>query len=636
MTEDREAIERLERRVEHLETIVRTLLSRGELTQQEAPPPRAEPLVSWSPPEPPPARRAAVAPDTPVEQDADESGTNDLEQWVGQRGLLIVGVVALVAAGGFFLKYAFDRGWISPWLRVVGAAIAGIGLGVWGDRLIVQGLRRYGAGIIAAGAGLVYLGIWAAGGPYALIGRQVGVMLLTGATVAVALLALRHGIEELAMLAVIGAYLAPIVLPDQAAQPALLLAYLEVVGLGAGVLAYHMSWQRCFDVALLGYFGRGMVLAWGILGQPVGLWFVAAGGIAALVATAGPRWPEARAFGLAAAWLSLLLHNAPYQDTGTRLLATAVAVALAGIVWWQHRAVTAIHSPALDSLPEGTESVIFLASPLAFALVSPLQFPGALQSWPALAPAAAAVAYSAAGWPRRSVPHVALAFGLLALAAFVQWHGLVIALAWSGLALCAVAVAVDRRLGQPGGLVVAPGLAALAFGQLFLMASQGREPQGAFVDSWAFALYFYVLATALSAWLWRQDTPAPGWAGHGRTVLWVLAGAAILSGGSIELHRLFAAWESRWQAARLAGDLALSAYWLLCAAALVRTGFRLEQKAVRSAGLGVAGLAILKVALYDLSTLEALYRVGSFFVLALITLAVAYAYSRRAQAMSRR
>jgi len=151
MTEDREAIERLERRVEHLETIVRTLLSRGELTQQEAPPPRAEPLVSWSPPEPPPARRAAVAPDTPVEHDTDQSGTNDLEQWVGQRGLLIVGVVALVAAGGFFLKYAFDRGWISPWLRVVGAAIAGIGLGVWGDRLIVQGLRRYGAGIVAAG-----------------------------------------------------------------------------------------------------------------------------------------------------------------------------------------------------------------------------------------------------------------------------------------------------------------------------------------------------------------------------------------------------------------------------------------------------------------------------------------------------
>jgi len=634
MTEEREAIERLERRLDQLEAIVRKLLSPGELARQEEPRSRVEPLESPWRREPRAAARAEVAPDTPVEQDADTRDVHDLEQWVGQRGLLAVGVVALVAAGGFFLKYAFERGWISPWLRVVGAAVAGIGLGVWGDRLIAQGLRRYGAGIIAAGAGLVYLGLWAAGGPYALVGRQVGVGLLTGVTVAVAVLALRHRIEELAILATLGAYLAPIVLPDRGAQPALLLGYLEVVGLGAGVLAHQMSWRRCFNVALLGYFGRGMFLAWGILGEPVGLWFVAAGGIAALVATAGPRWLEARAFGLAAAWLSLLLHNGPDENTGTRVLALAVAVALAGVVWWQHRAVTALHSLAIDSLPEGAESVIFLAAPLAFALVSPIHFPDALRSWPALAPAVAAVAYLAAGWPRRSAPHVALAFALLALAVAVQWHGLVLVLAWSGLALCAVAV--DRWFGQPGGLVVAPWLAALAFGQLFLFSSWERELHGAFVDSWALVLYVYVLATAVSAGLWPQGAAATRGAEHAETVLWVLTGAAVFGGGSLELHRFFAARGPTWEAAGLAGNLALSAYWLLYAAALVRIGFWLEQKGVRSAGLGVAGLAILKIALYDLSNLEALYRVGSFFVLALITLAVAYAYSRRAPASSGR
>src|SRR5207249_9764335 len=72
----------------------------------------------------------------------------------------------------------------------------------------------------------------------------------------------------------------------------------------------------------LGYFGRGMFLAWGILGEPVGLWFVAAGGIAALVATAGPRWLEARAFGLAAAWLSL-------DRKSTRLNSSHVSISYA-------------------------------------------------------------------------------------------------------------------------------------------------------------------------------------------------------------------------------------------------------------------------------------------------------------------
>ena len=50
-----------------------------------------------------------------------------------------------------------------------------------------------------------------------------------------------------------------------------------------------------------------------------------------------------------------------------------------------------------------------------------------------------------------------------------------------------------------------------------------------------------------------------------------------------------------------------------------------------AAGLAVAALAGLKIVLYDLANLEALYRVGSFFALAMIALAVAYAYNQRAR-----
>ena len=66
--------------------------------------------------------------------------------------------------------------------------------------------------------------------------------------------------------------------------------------------------------------------------------------------------------------------------------------------------------------------------------------------------------------------------------------------------------------------------------------------------------------------------------------------------------------------------------------ALVFIGFRLNRKLVRSTGLAVAALAGLKIVLYDLATLNALYRVGSFFTLAIIALAVAYAYNQRARA----
>src|SRR5207249_2951487 len=111
----------------------------------------------------------------------------DLEQWVGQRGLLLVGVVALLATGGFFLNYAIEHGWVPPLLRASGSVVAGIAVVAFGERCIPRGLRGYGAALIGAGGGLVYLGLWAAAGPYALISRDVGIMLLglTAAGVAV-------------------------------------------------------------------------------------------------------------------------------------------------------------------------------------------------------------------------------------------------------------------------------------------------------------------------------------------------------------------------------------------------------------------------------------------------------------------
>jgi len=129
----------------------------------------------------------------------------------------------------------------------------------------------------------------------------------------------------------------------------------------------------------------------------------------------------------------------------------------------------------------------------------------------------------------------------------------------------------------------------------------------------------------VAARLWRVGATSASWERRGAEALWVMCGAAILVGGSIELARFFG------RQTALAGDLALSVWWLVYAGAIVQLGFRLNRKDVRSAGLVVAAGAALKIVLYDLSTLEALYRVAVFFVLALIALGVAYAYNRRAK-----
>ena len=79
----------------------------------------------------------------------------------------------------------------------------------------------------------------------------------------------------------------------------------------------------------------------------------------------------------------------------------------------------------------------------------------------------------------------------------------------------------------------------------------------------------------------------------------------------------------------------MSGFWLVYAGALLTFGFLRDIREVRVAGLVMTGLAIIKVALYDLTQLEALYRVASFFLLALIALIAAYAYHRRGKGKHR-
>jgi hypothetical protein len=613
--EQREAFERLERRVGALEEVVRRLIQGRGLAEQSRTLPRPKP-VDVPPPVPTAPPATATAP-----PQAAPSITNDLEQWFGQRGLLVVGVLALLAAVAFFLKYAFDRGWIPPLLRAVAAIAAGIAVAAWGERRIRGGMRRYGAAMIGAGGGLVFLGLWAAAGPYGLIDRRVGILVIAASTVAVTMLALHHEIEGLAIWALVGAYLAPLVLPPPVPDPNAFLGYLEVIGLGTGLLAYTMGWRRTFDFALFGYLFLAAAGAAEALVSPAGCWLLASAAVLTLHVTRQRAWPEARLGVLLFAWI-LLIQSLPQIDEGEpgKWLALGAAAAVWGLLGWQQLErdpfTGTAWSSAADLNPAALiERMLFLASPLAFLLMAFVIGLSLVKQSPSLVPGFLGAVYLAAGWLRRSASHLLVGFALAALAVAIQWPATTVVMGW--MVLAGTALITERAGHRPGGRVASLGLAACAFVCLFTVALASRDDTApTFGDSWALALYFYVAAAVLCARWWGIEAQTGP--------LWVLIGSAVFAGGSIEFRRFFA------QSSRLAGDLALSVWWLVYAGALVSLGFRLDRKQVRSAGLAVAAGAGLKIVLYDLSNLEALYRVASFFALALIALAVAYAYNRRA------
>jgi uncharacterized membrane protein len=198
------------------------------------------------------------------------------------------------------------------------------------------------------------------------------------------------------------------------------------------------------------------------------------------------------------------------------------------------------------------------------------------------------------------------------------------------LALVLLWAVLDHRLKRDDGRWYALATLWAALNQLFTGATQQRSPaDAAFLGSWALALWgTAAVVVALAAGLWRSVVVS-GTAPLVRGALWALGGAMVLFGVTGEIGRYFELKPLSSQEANLAAGLAVSAWWLIFAAALVGTGFRRMLKPARLAGLAVAGLAVVKVLVFDLSSLDALYRVGSVFILGLVFLLLAYLYHRQ-------
>lgn len=114
----------------------------------------------------------------------------DLETLIAGRWLNRVGIIALLLAVSFFLKYAFDNEWIGPSGRVAFGLLSGTGLLVFSQWLLRRGYGYFSSGIAGLAAGVLYLSLYAAWSFYQLFPQPVafaGMIVVTGTMVAIAL-----------------------------------------------------------------------------------------------------------------------------------------------------------------------------------------------------------------------------------------------------------------------------------------------------------------------------------------------------------------------------------------------------------------------------------------------------------------
>jgi len=246
------------------------------------------------------------------------------------------------------------------------------------------------------------------------------------------------------------------------------------------------------------------------------------------------------------------------------------------------------------------------------------------------------------------IPFALVAAGMWTVAALLQWSGP--EAVWLLAAMSLGWIAIDRALNRSDGrwYALAVGLVAV----LHLLVAdlpQRRFASQAFSDTWAIALWICIATAAILAsggWKATSSAPEPStttystslrsswisarksWPPAIPVVLWNVAGGLLLFGVTGELIRFFRQSNMAPGTAHLAGGLSVSAWWTLFAAGLVVLGFGRDLKQPRIAGLAVAGLALAKVLLFDLSALDALYRVASVFILGIVSLLLAYLYHR--------
>ena len=539
-----------------------------------------QPLPQLTPQEPEPAVENLAAPAIPAvnaskpapapraRQEQKSLSGLDLESLIAGHWLNRIGIVALLLAGSFFLKFAFDNDWIGPAGRVAIGLLSGSALILFSQTLLKRGYSYFSDGIAGLGAGVLYLALYAAHQLYHLVPSWAAFGGMAITTAALMGLALGRDSQRIALLALAGGFLTPALLSSGVDAQIQLFTYLAVLNMGLLFLARRRDWDLLPPLALaatiayyIGWHGQFYRDATHLLPTLafLTLFFAQFSALSVLQTRRGGR--------LTALQILLLVLNAAFY-----------LIALGDLLYDLHR-------PYLT---------------LALLLIS-TAYLGMMR----LAPPS----------PSR-LPFAAIALTAATLAIPVQLEGEWIAIAWAieGAALAGSGFRASNTSLRGAGLIL------LALSALTLISD--LPDGGAFLLNARFAT-FAVLVACLgmsAAWAFRTENAlqqrAPG-IRHGRRGTNIFA----LWGLSLELWDVFSAG--------LEQMLSLSLFWAVYATVLILVGVRRNIPALRWQALALFGLLVGKVFLYDLSLLDKAYRIASFFALGTVLLTVSFFYQRR-------
>lgn len=171
------------------------------------------------------------------------------EYAVASTWLLRLGIVAIVTCVGYFLKWSIEQELIGPEARVALSMMVGVGLLVWGMRLVGKKYHLIGQGFLGGGLLILYFSVYAAALLYNLISMPPAYFLMILVTVTAGILAVRNDSMLVAIFGIAGGYVTPLLLSKGGLYLPALYSYILLLGMGILGVAHYKQWR------LLNYLG---------------------------------------------------------------------------------------------------------------------------------------------------------------------------------------------------------------------------------------------------------------------------------------------------------------------------------------------------------------------------------------------
>jgi uncharacterized membrane protein len=507
---------------------------------------------------------------------------SSLESKIGGQLLNRIGIIAVLVGLSYFLKLAFENGWIGPATQVLIGIAGGIGLIFWSERFRSKGYGAFAYSLKAIGIGSLYLSLWAASQYYHLVSPTVAFFGMFAVTLVTAALSLRQNAELIAAFALVGGFLTPVLVSTHQNHEIALFSYIALLDLGTLWIVAVKRWHRL----LYGSYAGTAMLAF---------------------AWASAYYTESQVIPtfLFATVFFLIFVVAPFFSTGddiaqsTRTLTTGLILLNAGGYF------TATYLMLIGRYRLLLAGLCVLTAELLLVLARMLRKRQARE-------------YSSV--------HIAAAVGFISVAVPIQLAGHWIAFGW--LVEASAIIWASHR--SSGRLLRYLGAATLALGILQVLTVDS-ETQQRLVFNPRFGLYLLAIAALglLAYYSWKEGgEDNRNWVGGAILALNLLALVAL----HFEVVDYFRPPQhtsmAELRSLEIARDFTYSAIWMLYASGLMLVGFWKRSAFLRWQAILLFALTAAKVFFVDISTLERGYRIAAFIVLGILLLAVSFFYQR--------